>query len=123
MCAAKENTQCLGDFIAAEQGLGAQAAHTVLARIAGRQPEPISQAFVSQCISVGRRGGTVQFSHADDRPRSLYVGGRTAAFIKEKVCAMTVAALRQEARRPGFYRWLKSDWHTELVAELQGATR
>lgn len=103
--------------------LGAQAAHTVLARIAGQQPEPISQAFVSQCISVGRRGGTVQFAHADDRPRSAYLGGRTAAFIKEQICSMTVTALRKEARRPGFYRWLKSDWHTALVAELQDAAR
>lgn len=98
--------------------LGAQAAETVLARIAGTRPAPISQAYTGQCISVGRTGGTVQLAYSDDRPRRTYLGGRTAALIKEQVCRFTVSSLRREARRPGSYRWLRSDWRAyELAAQ------
>jgi hypothetical protein len=37
----------------------------------------------------------------------VYVGGRTAAMIKEGVCRATLGFLRREARRPGSYFWLK----------------
>ena len=43
--------------------LGAQAANTVLARIAGEQPAVINQAFTGQCISLGRGR-----RHHPDRP-------------------------------------------------------
>lgn len=87
--------------------LGAQAANTVLARIAGEQPAVISQAFTGQCISVGRTGGTIQLARTSDVPIPLYIGGRTAATIKEAVCKGTVSFLRREARKPGSYFWLK----------------
>ncbi len=87
--------------------LGAQAANTVLARIAGTQPAAISQAFTGQCISLGRGAGTVQLARTDDTPLPLYVGGRAAAVIKEAVCKGTVGFLRREARKPGSYFWLK----------------
>ena len=99
--------------------LGAQAAETVLARIAGGQPKPISQAFTGQCISVGRTYGTVQLAHTDDRPIRAYIGGRTAAFIKEQVCRFTVTSLRREAGKPGSYFWLKSDWRTAQLADTR----
>lgn len=98
--------------------LGAQAAQTVLARIDGVTPAEISQAFTGQCISLGRTGGTVQLVHADDRPRSAYLGGRTAALVKEQVCRATVSFLRNEAHKPGSYRWLKSNWRR---AQLRAA--
>ena len=39
--------------------LGAQAANTVLSRIAGTEPAVIDQAFVGSCVSLGRRAATV----------------------------------------------------------------
>ena len=87
--------------------LGAQAANTVLARIAGEQPAVISQAFTGQCISLGRAGATIQIARTNDVPLPLYIGGRTAAAIKEAVCKGTVSFLRREARKPGSYFWIK----------------
>lgn len=87
--------------------LGAQAANTVLARIAGDRPAVINQAFVGQCISLGRGAGTIQLSHTDDAALPLYVGGKAAAAVKEAICKGTVNALRKEARKPGTYFWLK----------------
>lgn len=97
--------------------LGAQAAQTVLALIAGEQPTPLRQAFTGQCISLGRHAGTVQLSHTDDQPRRSYLGGRTAAFVKEQVCRATVASLRWEARKPGAIVWFKSGWRDALLAD------
>jgi NADH:ubiquinone reductase (H+-translocating) len=87
--------------------LGAQAANTVLSRIAGAQPDVLNQAFAGQCVSLGRSLGTIQFAHTDDGPRRLYVGGRTAAVIKEWVCRGTVTFIAREARKPGSYFWLR----------------
>lgn len=87
--------------------LGAQAANTVLARIAGDRPAVISQAFTGQCISLGRAGGTIQIARTNDVPLPLYIGGRTAAMIKEAVCKGTISFLRREARKPGSYFWIK----------------
>jgi NADH dehydrogenase FAD-containing subunit len=97
--------------------LGAQAAQTALARIEGSTPAAISQAFVGQCISVGRGAGTIQLAHTDDRPWRAYIGGKTAAFVKEQVCRGTVNYLRKEARKPGSYFWLKSGWRSAELAE------
>lgn len=87
--------------------LGAQAANTVLSHIAGTQPAPVNQAFVSQCISLGRHAATVQPSHLDDTPVKAYVGGRLAAVIKEAICKGTVWGIRREGAKPGTYRWIK----------------
>jgi NADH dehydrogenase len=81
--------------------LGAHAATTVLARIAGREPAPLALAFVGQCLSLGRRAGLVQFSRRDDTATGVHLGGRTAARLKESVCRSTVWQLGFEARRPG----------------------
>jgi NADH dehydrogenase len=91
----------------AAEPLGAQAANTVLARIAGDTPAALNQAFVGQCISIGRTHGTLQFSRTDDTPVNLALGGRTTAAIKEKICQGTVWAIRREAAKPGSYLWLK----------------
>lgn len=87
--------------------LGAQAANTVLSRIAGTQPAVINQAFTGQCISLGRGAGTIQIARLDDSPLPLAIGGRAAAAIKETVCKTTISFLRREARKPGSYFWLK----------------
>jgi len=87
--------------------LGAQAADTVLARVAGSSPEPLNQAFTGQCISIGRHAATVQLSRRDDTPVKAFVGGRIAAAIKETICKATVWGIRREGAKPGSYRWLK----------------
>ena len=96
--------------------LGAQAANTVLARIAGTEPKVVDQAFTGQCISIGRTAGTIQLAHLDDSVLPLYVGGRTAAIIKEAVCKGTVSFLAREARKPGSYFWLKGGKRAERLA-------
>ena len=87
--------------------LGAQAANTVLARVAGETPAVIDQAFTGQCISLGRGAGIVQLARRDDTALPLYLGGRAAAAVKEAVCKYTVGTLRKEARMPGSVFWLK----------------
>ncbi len=87
--------------------LGVQAANTVLSRIAGETPAVLNQAFVGQCISLGRAHGTIQLARKDDTPVDLYVGGRFAASVKETVCKATLWAIRREAAKPGSYVWLK----------------
>ena len=96
--------------------LGAQAANTVLAHIAGEAPAPIRQAFTGQCISLGRAGGTIQIARTDDTALPLYIGGWTAAKIKEAICTATVSGLRREARKPGSYVWLKGGNRTGAEA-------
>ncbi len=81
--------------------LGPQAAETVLSRIAGTPPAPVTAGFVGQCISVGRSAGVVQFARRDDTATGLWVGGRAGATLKEFVCRSTVRQLASEARRPG----------------------
>ena len=99
--------------------LGAQAANTVLARIAGASPVAVDQAFVSQCISVGRDAATVQLSRRDDTPIKAFIGGRLGAVVKESICKYTVKWIRGEAVKPGSYRWLKGGARAAQVAQGQ----
>ena len=87
--------------------LGAQAAETVLARIGGASPAGIDQAFVGQCISLGRRHATIQLTRRDDTATRAYIGGRAGAAIKEAICRATVWGIRREGVKPGSYGWLK----------------
>jgi NADH:ubiquinone reductase (H+-translocating) len=87
--------------------LGAQAANTVLSRIAGTQPAALSQAFVGQCISLGRTYAALQLARTDDTPVNAVLGGRITASIKEAICKATVWSIRREAAKPGSYFWLK----------------
>jgi NADH:quinone reductase (non-electrogenic) len=96
--------------------LGAQAANTVLSRIAGTPPAVVNQAFTGQCISLGRTYATVQLARLDDTPINLVIGGRFAASIKELVCKGTVWGIRREAAKPGWYRWLKGGKRSEQLA-------
>lgn len=83
--------------------LGARAADTVLARIAGERPAPLNQVFAGQCISLGRRAGIFQFAHRNDVALWFHIDGRTGAKLKEFVCAGIVKHLAGEARKPGSY--------------------
>jgi NADH dehydrogenase len=99
--------------------LGVRAAETVLSRIAGTEPAELNQAFVGQCVSLGRKAGVIQVSHLDDRPTSLFIGGRTAASIKEAVCKGTVWQLGREADKPGSYILIKGGKRAERLAAVE----
>ena len=96
--------------------LGVKAANTVLSRVAGTTPAALSQAFVGQCISLGRSYGTVQLARTADSPVNAFVGGRIAASIKEAICKATVWSIRREAAKPGSYFWLKGGKRPEKPA-------
>lgn len=87
--------------------LGAQAADTVLSRIAGAAPAVIDMAILGSCISLGRRSATLQFARKNDTAVNLYLSGRVVATFKEAVCKGTLWALRREARKPGAAFWFK----------------
>ncbi|MFK4043206.1 NAD(P)/FAD-dependent oxidoreductase [Nonomuraea wenchangensis] len=88
--------------------LGAQAADTVLSRIAGTEPATIDVAFTGACVSLGRRAGIRQLARKDDTAVNVYVGGRLGAVIKEVTCRFVVAKrIRREAREPGSMGWPK----------------
>jgi len=87
--------------------LGAQAANTVLSRIAGTEPAVIDMAFVGSNVSLGRRAAVIQWARKDDTPVNFYTGGRLGAALKEAVCKGTVWGIRREARKPGATFWLK----------------
>lgn len=96
--------------------LGAHAADTVLARIAGEQPAAINVGFFGQCIGLGRRAATGQLASKDDTANRFYIGGRLAAKIKESACKGMVKELADEARKPGsFTWWVKDDKRQELL--------
>ena len=102
--------------------LGAQAANTVLSRIAGEEPAVVDQAFVGSCVSLGRRAATVQFARKDDTAVNFYLGGRLAASVKEAVCKGTLWGLRREARKPGSTFYFKGGRRPEQsAARTRGA--
>ncbi|KFZ77960.1 pyridine nucleotide-disulfide oxidoreductase [Amycolatopsis sp. MJM2582] len=86
--------------------LGAQAADTVLSRIAGTEPALIDLAFTGACVSLGRHAGIRQLARKDDSTVDLYIGGRIGALIKEVTCRFVVSKrIRREAREPGAMGW------------------
>ncbi|MFG6191744.1 NAD(P)/FAD-dependent oxidoreductase [Nonomuraea sp. JJY05] len=104
--------------------LGAQAADTVLSRIAGTEPAVISLAFSGACVSLGRHTGIRQLARKDDTAVNLYVGGRMGAAIKEVTCNFAVKRIRREARRPGSLIWVKGGPRPEQPAPApRGVTK
>ncbi|WP_031003069.1 NAD(P)/FAD-dependent oxidoreductase [Streptomyces sp. NRRL F-5727] len=91
--------------------LGAHAADTVLARIAGARPEPVDMAFNAMCLSFGRRTAIFQIAHKDDRAMAIYVSGRAGAKLKEIACTLSVKHLTEEAHKPGAHSWPKDGKH------------
>jgi NADH:ubiquinone reductase (H+-translocating) len=103
--------------------LGAHAADTVLSRIAGEQPAPVTEGFFGQCISLGRRTGIFQFAHGNDVARGFHIGGRLGAKTKELICGSIIKGLVQEARKPGSFKWhAKDDKRRQLLQAKHGET-
>ncbi|MGW0548509.1 NAD(P)/FAD-dependent oxidoreductase [Streptomyces altiplanensis] len=70
--------------------MGRGVADAVSARLTGREPGPVRIGYMFTNISLGRRDGVVQFTHADDRPRRFVLTGRAAAAFKETVVRSTI---------------------------------
>lgn len=102
--------------------LGAHAADTVLDRIAGRRPAPLSLGFGGQCISLGRHVGFFQYASRDDHAKWVHLTGRPGAKLKEFICTLTVKALAREARKPGSYTWVKYAGRRRLQRAERGTT-
>lgn len=87
--------------------LGAHAADTLLARVAGAAPAVLDMAFLGSNVSLGRRAGIVQLAHKDDTPMNAHISGRIGAPIKETATKWTLWGIRWEARNPGSLFWVK----------------
>lgn len=85
---------------------GAHAGEGVARLLRGAEPEPFRFGFVARCVSLGRRGGMVQFVAPDDAPRPRVWTGRAAVLVKEAICRMTLFVVRSEVRTGlPLYRW------------------
>ncbi|XVQ07512.1 NAD(P)/FAD-dependent oxidoreductase [Spirillospora sp. CA-255316] len=89
--------------------LGAHAADTVLARIAGQRPATISVGFFGQCISLGHGVATVQLASKNDIANRFSLGGRLGAKIKKDSFTGLIEHLAHEAHKPGSYTWKFKD--------------
>jgi NADH:ubiquinone reductase (H+-translocating) len=87
--------------------LGAQAANTVLSRIAGTEPAVIDLALTGSCVSLGRHAAVRQLAHKDDSPMNPFVSGPLGVAYKEFSSKFSVRKIRIEARRPGLLPWPK----------------
>jgi len=84
--------------------LAIHAAENLAHLLAGQSEQPFGFGFIIRCISLGRRNGLVQFTDAEDRPRSRILTGRVAVVIKELILHYVMQTLQFE-RRFAFYRW------------------
>ena len=101
--------------------LGAQAAETVLSRIAGEQPAPIAAGVRRPVHQPGSSAGIFQFAHRDDTAIRLHLGGRPGAKLKEFVCWGTVKQLAYEARKPGSFTLRRMQgWQAPAAAAGRG---
>ncbi|MET8350765.1 FAD-dependent oxidoreductase [Micromonospora sp. NPDC005206] len=63
------------------------AADVIAARLTGRKVPETTIGYSLQCISLGRRDGIIQRVTPEDQVTSTVITGRTAARIKEMICA------------------------------------
>ncbi|MGH3928592.1 MAG: NAD(P)/FAD-dependent oxidoreductase [Pseudonocardiaceae bacterium] len=79
--------------------MGQRVADIIVRRLTGREPQPLRLRYVWINISLGRRDGITQFTHADDSPRRAILTGHAAARFKEIITRSTVTVMRH----PGPY--------------------
>lgn len=84
--------------------LGGAAADTLLARMRGKAPKPISIGLLGPSISLGRADGYIQLARRDDTPTPIAFTGAIGAAVKAWVCRMTIDRTRAERATPGAYR-------------------
>ena len=84
--------------------LGGAATDSLLARLHGVMPRPISIGLLGPSISLGRRDGYIQFARRSDAPTMIAFTGILGSAIKTWVCRMTLETPRKERTSPGAYR-------------------
>ncbi len=82
---------------------GAHAADTLIRMVSGREPKRYSMGYVGQAVSLGRHDGVIQMVRRDDSPRDLHISGRSAAFVKERICRYA-----KRGTRTAVYSWVKA---------------
>jgi hypothetical protein len=83
--------------------LGAHGADCMSAVLRGKQPKPLSFAYLGQGIALGR-GNAIGFNnYPDDRPHRPYFTGRLAYRVREVFVRYLASASRFERRWPGFF--------------------
>ncbi|MGV0793597.1 NAD(P)/FAD-dependent oxidoreductase [Mycolicibacterium sp. XJ1819] len=120
--AATPSNQPLRMCCASAAPLGAQAADTVLSRIAGTTPAPLNVAVAGQCISLGARTAILQVARTDDTALPVYVAGRAGAAVKKAAYSASIKFLAREARRPGSLIWLKGGNRRQRLADESGVS-
>jgi NADH dehydrogenase FAD-containing subunit len=99
--------------------LGAHAADTVLAQIAGKQPATIAIGFFGQCVSLGHGAATVQLASKNDIAKGFAVGGFLGAKIKSSSFPGLIEHLAHEARQPGSFTWkFRDDTRRQRIQAL-----
>ena len=73
--------------------MGAAAARTVAALMAGREPPSFEFDYLFRCVSLGRADGLIQFVDSCDRPKRFVWTGRKAALWKDYICRTTLATI------------------------------
>lgn len=87
--------------------MGLQAGRIIANRVTGKRARATWVRYVWINISLGRRDGVTQFTHADDRPLPWVMTGRASARFKELISRGTVTELR--------HPWLIPDFPTRHV--------
>lgn len=83
---------------------GVYAADVILARKAGRQPDPFSFSTLGQGIAIGR-SGVGYLSYPDDKQRWFILTGATARIVRNFFVWSISYALKLERKMPGFWFW------------------
>jgi NADH dehydrogenase FAD-containing subunit len=102
-----QDGSCLQMACATAMPMGVHAADTILRTLDGNTPQAFDFGSLMVCISLGRRAGLVQFTHADGTPTNRILTERTGAIVKELISRYTVFALRLEKHLPGSYQYRK----------------
>ncbi|GAB3992530.1 FAD-dependent oxidoreductase [Glycomyces albus] len=97
--------------------LGGHAADTILARIAGKRPEPLNLSFNAMCVSLGGRTGIFQIGNRDDVATGVYIPGRAGSALKRLSYKASIKHLIDEARKPGSHTWPKGEKRRRTLAE------
>jgi NADH dehydrogenase FAD-containing subunit len=76
-----------------------RASENLAAGLVGAESKPLRIRDTLRCLSLGRDDGLIQLMRSDGRPRSLFITGRPAAFVKEMVVRSTISAIRHYRAR------------------------
>ena len=105
------NIQAIGDAAAVRQAWGPihgtcqsgmptaqHTADTIARLLRGKPAKRFRFGYVHQPVSLGRRDAVIQFTHADDTPRRLYLTGRAAVRYKDFVSSSPLTTYRLSKR-------------------------